>query len=346
MSSKVGSIDPYNESQEDFDSYISRVNMYFVANDIDDAKKVASFFTLAGPKIFGLARDLLSPKKPEETTLAVILDTLCKHFKPKLVLIYERYKFYSRAQKSGESVNDFVAALKALAHTCEFGSTLSEMLRDRFVMGLHSDKIQQVLLAETDLTFEKAVSMATAREAASKDVQAMSSGTVHYVPSKSPVLKKTFMSGPASNSSSFKSSSSKAKSFVSNSSNMSNVPKMPCSGCGKLHWKRDCPFKNATCHSCKRRGHIKKMCFTCTSKPTQSKSVNSVESSYDSVYSVKENVSDEPVVMDVTLNTVRVAMEVDTGATCTLIPCYQYKRLLPVACGLETSFSNCILYSG
>ena len=88
MYSKVGSIDPYNESQEDFDSYISRVNMYFVANDIDDAKKVAAFFTLAGPKIFGLARDLLSPKKPEETTLAVILDTLCKHFKPKLVLIY------------------------------------------------------------------------------------------------------------------------------------------------------------------------------------------------------------------------------------------------------------------
>ena len=69
-----------------------------------------------------------------------------------------------------------------LTLNCEFGATLPEMLRDRFVMGLANDKIQQVLLAETDLTFDKAVSMATAREAASKDVQAMSSGSIHYVP--------------------------------------------------------------------------------------------------------------------------------------------------------------------
>ena len=350
MSNKVGSIDPYNESVEDFDSYISRVKMYFIANDIDDSKKVAAFFTLAGPKIFGLARDLLSPNKPEESTLDVILDTLRKHYKPKPVLIYERYKFYSRAQKSGESMNDFVAALKALAHTCEFGATLLEMLRDRFVMGLYSDKIQQVLLAETDLTFEKAVSMATAREAASKDVQAMSSGTVHYVPSKQLGSKKTFTSGSNSNVSNYRGHSThKPKATVSNSNNSSNGtngPKTPCSGCGKLHWKRDCPFKNATCHSCKQRGHLKKMCFAGKSKPPlkfhQSKSVNfteceqlpvnsKVDSSYDFVYSVKENVSDEPIMVDVMLNAVRVPMEMDTGATCTLIPRCQYERLWPVA---------------
>ena len=340
MSSMLGSIDPYNESEEDFDSYISRVKMYFVANDVDDAKKVAAFFTLAGPKVFGLARDLLSPKKPEESTFDVVLNTLRKHFKPKPVLIYERYKFYSRSQKSGETVNDFVVALKALAHTCEFGATLSEMLRDRFVMGLSNDKIQQVLLAESDLTFEKALSMATAREAASKDVQAMTSGSVHYVPTSQSSSKKGFISG--SKSQSFNKSK---PANVSSPSNASNIPKTPCTGCGNRHWKRECPFKSATCHACKQKGHIKKMCFTSKSKSTaqrtQSKSQvhfadsdnppgNSDSNSYDHVFSVTD-VRDDPIMVDVLLNTVRVPMEMDTGATCTLIPKCQYERLWPVA---------------
>ncbi|XP_076049435.1 uncharacterized protein LOC143030158 [Oratosquilla oratoria] len=343
MASRVGSIEPYNESEEDFDSYVSRIKMYFVANDVGDAKKVAAFFTLAGPKIFGLARDLLSPAKPEESALDKVLDTLRAHFKPTPVLIYECYKFYSRAQKSNESVKDFVAALKALAHTCEFGTMLSQMLRDRFVMGLASDKIQQVLLTESELTFEKAISMATARETALKDVQAMAGGSVHYVPSKQPVTKKTSTSNPNSSTVSKSYPYSKTKSTnVSSARNMSNVPKTPCSGCGKLHWKRDCPFKNASCHLCKQKGHLKKMCYTSKSKTTPSKgNVNftdcnelptesSVDSSYEYVYVISENVSDEPIMVDVTLDSVRVPMEMDTGATCSLMPRCQYEGFWPV----------------
>ncbi|XP_076037783.1 uncharacterized protein LOC143023154 [Oratosquilla oratoria] len=160
-------------------------------------------------------------------------------------------------------------------------------------MGLASDKIQQVLLTESDLTFEKAVSMATARETALKDVQAMASGSVHYVPY---------------------------------ARNMSNVPKTPCSGCGKLHWKRDCPFKNASCHLCIQKGHLKKMCYTSKSKTTPSKCIvnftdcnelpteSSVVYCYEYIYAISENVRDEPIMVDVTLDSVRVPMEMDTGA--------------------------------
>ena len=337
MASKVGSIEPYNEAEEDFDSYVSRIKMYFVANEIDDAIKVAAFFSLAGPKVFGLARDLLFPQKPEESTFTVILDTLKGHYKPKAVLIYERYKFYSRAQKSGESVNDFVAALKALAHTCEFGATLSEMLRDRFVMGLCNDKVQQVLLAESDLTFDKAVSMATAREAASKDVQAMASGTVHYVPGSQGGPKKIFTSKSRSYGKS-------KPANAANSSNGSNIPKTPCTGCGQLHWKRDCSFKNATCHFCKQKGHIKKVCFQAKSKPPLQKahsksnvnfaewnkqSIETTDACYDYVYSVR-GVSHEPIMIDVWLNAVHVPMEVDTGTGYTIISRSQYESVWPV----------------
>ena len=77
----------------------------------------------------------------------------------------------------GEPVKDCVASLRALAHSCEFGSTLTEMLHDRFVMGLNNEKIQQILLAKTDLIFDIAVST---RETASKDVQAMNSGSIFF----------------------------------------------------------------------------------------------------------------------------------------------------------------------
>ena len=107
------------------------------------------------------------------------------HYKPKVIVIYERYKFYSRPQNSGESVADYIAGLKALAHACDFGTTLTDMLRDRFVMGLANETTQQLLLMEADLTFNKAVDMATARGATLRDVQAMGGGTVHNIKSQS-----------------------------------------------------------------------------------------------------------------------------------------------------------------
>ena len=98
------------------------------------------------------------------------------------------------------------------------------------MMGLASDKVQQVLLAESDLNFDKAVSMATAREAASKDVQAMASGSVHYVPGSQSGSKKTFTSSSKSHP------TGKTKpANASSSSGVPSIPKMPCTGCGKFH---------------------------------------------------------------------------------------------------------------
>ena len=177
----IGKISPYNENEEDFDSYCSRCDLYFIANDIADKKLVPAFLTLVGPKVYNLAKNLLSPREVSNCTYDEIKVALKSHYKPKVILIYESFKFYLRSQKSGESIADFVAALKALAHTCSFNTTLNDMLRDRFVMGLSNDKTQHALLAEADLTFTKAVEIATAREAARRDVQAMGKVSVHKV---------------------------------------------------------------------------------------------------------------------------------------------------------------------
>ena len=61
-------------------------------------------------------------------------------------------------REPGESVATFVSELVSLAEHCNFESTLEDMLRDRNVCGINDHAIQQRLLGEEKLTFEKVVS--------------------------------------------------------------------------------------------------------------------------------------------------------------------------------------------
>ncbi|CAG2214138.1 unnamed protein product [Mytilus edulis] len=85
--------------------------------------------------------------------------------------IIQRFKFNSRTRHSDESVRTFIAALRSLTEHCNYGDTLNAMLRDRLVVGIKSDRIQRRLLAEPNLTFEKALEIATAMETAEKNAQ-------------------------------------------------------------------------------------------------------------------------------------------------------------------------------
>ena len=70
---------------------------------------------------------------------------------------------------------DYVAELRRLATTCEFGAFLDDALRDKFVCGLQKENIQRRLLAEADLELKKALELAQGMEAAekgSKEIQA------------------------------------------------------------------------------------------------------------------------------------------------------------------------------
>ena len=130
------------------------------------------------------------------------------------------------------------------------------------MVGLNNEKIQQILLAETDLTFDKAVNIATARETAYKDVQAMTSGLVNYIPESQSGNKKYKQNINIKNKNLHKPNNvSVSAKFSKPTNSNSNDPKTPCSGCGRLHWKHDYPFKNATCHGCKQNSILRKCVF-------------------------------------------------------------------------------------
>ena len=103
-----------------------------------------------------------------------IVEKVRLHYNPKPSQIVERYKFNSRSQKPGESIVCYVAELRRLSEHCEYGDHLEEMLRDQLVCGVANGH-QQRLLAEADLTFDKAFKMVQAMELAKRDAQELHS---------------------------------------------------------------------------------------------------------------------------------------------------------------------------
>ena len=98
-------------------------------------------------------------------------ETRKTHYNPRPSFIVQRFKFYNRTRSKEESIATYVAALRALAEYCEYGDSLNIMLRHRLVCGVNHEGIQRRLLSEKDLTYEKALEIALAMEAAAKDTR-------------------------------------------------------------------------------------------------------------------------------------------------------------------------------
>ena len=81
----------------------------------------------------------------EESTAA-----LKRQFGPKHSVIMSRYKFRQRSQQAGESVIQFVAALRELATFCSFGGLCEEMIRDQLIEKTSVNRIRERLLMEPD----------------------------------------------------------------------------------------------------------------------------------------------------------------------------------------------------
>ena len=67
-------------------------------------------------------------------------------------------------------MSDFVAQLQKLSEHCRFGDQLEDKLHDRLVCGCQDKQLQRNLLAQQELTLDKAFKMACAMEMAEQQV--------------------------------------------------------------------------------------------------------------------------------------------------------------------------------
>ena len=162
----LGAPEPFDPSSgDDWTLYSERFEHFLLANEIKNEQELHLLLALVGAQMFRLLTNLVAPKKPGELTYDEVKEKLTAHFKPKPITIAERFQFYRRQQRQGESMADYIAELRRLA-TCEFGAFLEEALRDKFVCGLQGENIQCRLLAEANPDLKKALELEKGMEAA------------------------------------------------------------------------------------------------------------------------------------------------------------------------------------
>ncbi len=235
---------------------------WIAANEIDSGKKADVFLSVLGPVKYGLLKSLVEPVKIIDLTYQQMTQTLSDHFKPKPILIAERFKFYQRNQSPGETISDYILALKHLASSCEFGTFLNDALRDKFVCGLAGELYHRRLLSEKDLTFKKACDIALALELAHKDTKELGAQTtikdtsVHKVQNAFGAKEKYRGRG---------SSQFNTKKWAQQQP--SNKYKSSCYCCGgSNHHPTECRYRNEKCHNC---GKIRHLQHACKSHRTQ-----------------------------------------------------------------------------
>ena len=96
-----GSVGEYDNAVKDWKTYVERVDLYLMANEITDAvKKRAVLLSLCGTKMYHTIRDLVAPTKPTEITYDDTVSQVQKYFNPKLVVMDQHFKFNSRSHQA------------------------------------------------------------------------------------------------------------------------------------------------------------------------------------------------------------------------------------------------------
>lgn len=180
----IGSISTFNHEIQDWSLYKARLEQWFMANDLGDSedkppkcKRRAVLLSSFSENTYKLVRDLALPADITTADYDTVIKLLDDHFKSVKCGFAERYKFHSATQALNESFAEWAARVRGLAAHCSFSaSTLSEALRDRFVLGMvpgpERDKLFTVEMS--DLPFSKAVELAEgvrcARQGASETI--------------------------------------------------------------------------------------------------------------------------------------------------------------------------------
>ena len=164
-----GHLGEFDNSKEDWKSYIERLTQYFTANDIDSPlKQHAILLSVCGSSTYQLIKNVLAPRVPTQVEFGKLMTT---HLQPPPSETVQHYLFNSRMHCPSESIATYVAELNKLAEHCKFRATLDQMLWDRLVYGIADERWQRRLLSEEELTFKSAFKIAQALETAERQIE-------------------------------------------------------------------------------------------------------------------------------------------------------------------------------
>nr|XP_034833643.1 uncharacterized protein K02A2.6-like [Maniola hyperantus] len=315
MDHKAVKFGEFNPKIDIWDNYIDRLKFCFEANGIMlDGAKRANFFTVCGAEVFETFLALITPRKASDVTFVEIEAILTKHYSPKPNEISMSYKFDTRNQNTNENASEYIAQLRKISSKCNF-MELERMLRDRLVCGMKDRRLQYELLKKDNLRYQDVVDAMLAAETAGKDCHMIQSST-------STDSSCTSSNGAAATTNQGSSVEAMDINAVQTKTNI-----RLCYRCGDRHGG-ECRFVNATCRFCKKIGHIEKICLL---KKKSKKSINftddEIATHLNGLYSIQCDTKVAPFVVEVLLEGIPVILQVDTGASFSIVNERTWKKI-------------------
>ena len=89
-------------------------------------------------EVLSLVETLTFESEEERKDVTKLIAKLDEYFRGQTNEIYETFKFFTRDQEATESLTDYIAALKKLSKTCNFGTLRDRLVRDKIVCGIRN----------------------------------------------------------------------------------------------------------------------------------------------------------------------------------------------------------------
>ncbi|XP_059054674.1 uncharacterized protein LOC131848758 [Achroia grisella] len=137
-------------------------NLFLKASGVhkeEECVQASLLINLVGPEGFDVYETFTFKSEKEKDDVAILLKKFDEYFGVKQNITLARYNFFMRNQEIGESINQYVTALKLLSKNCDFKILEEELIRDRIVCGIKNTTVRDRLLRTEDLTLERTINI-------------------------------------------------------------------------------------------------------------------------------------------------------------------------------------------
>ncbi|XP_067667492.1 uncharacterized protein [Haliotis asinina] len=237
-------------------------------NNEDNQFQTATLLTCIGSDALDIYDGLAFEDEDERNDIEAVLQRFEEFCLGEVNETYESYVFHKRYQQANENIDVYLAHLRKLIRSCNYGNMEARLLKDQIVVGVKDESLRSKLLEVRNLTLPNCIDICRAYESSQYQTKAMTGNVQDDIHAFSRKKERKFKKPMKNESHRHERYDKKGK--------KNRVNQRVCKYCGTDCPPRNCPAYGKTCSVCKYRNHFSSMCKFRKSQ------VHSVEDEYAS----------------------------------------------------------------